>query len=117
MARRENLSPDIKACLETLLLLTTILLNRLGLNSKNSSSPPSSNQNRGKKSRAQNGRKPGGQSGHTGMTLQQVPSPDKILVVKIDRLTLSQRQYHDARHETRQVIDIEINRVIIEWQA
>ncbi|MBW2647753.1 MAG: IS66 family transposase, partial [Deltaproteobacteria bacterium] len=48
IAQEKDLSPALKASLEVLLLLVTILANRLGLNSKNSSKPPSSDPNRGK---------------------------------------------------------------------
>jgi len=42
IAQERDLSPALKASLEVLMLLVTILANRLGLNSKNSSKPPSS---------------------------------------------------------------------------
>ncbi|MCK9295566.1 MAG: IS66 family transposase [Desulfobulbaceae bacterium] len=112
-----NLSPAIKASLETLLLLVTILLNRLGLNSKNSSKPPSTDPNRVKRPRVQSGRKPGGQPGHTGTTLQQVPDPDESFIIEIDRATLPHGQYRQAGYETRQVIDLDIGRVVTEWKA
>lgn len=47
VAAEKDLSPALKASLEVLLLLVTILTNRLGLNSKNSSKPPSSDPNPG----------------------------------------------------------------------
>jgi hypothetical protein len=50
IAQESNISPALKASLEVLLLLVTILANRLGLNSKNSSKPPSSDPNRKKES-------------------------------------------------------------------
>ena len=46
MAAEGNLSPALKASIEVLLLLISILVNRLGLNSKNSSKPPSTDPNR-----------------------------------------------------------------------
>ena len=49
IAQEKHLSPTLKASLEVLLLLVTILANRLGLNSKNNSKPPSSDPNREKK--------------------------------------------------------------------
>jgi len=72
MASESELSPALKASIEVLLLLISILVNRLGLNSKNSSKPPSSDPNRIKKSRKTGERKPGGQPGHKGKTLQQI---------------------------------------------
>jgi transposase len=41
-----NLSPALKSALEVILLLVSILLDRVTLNSKNSSKPPSSDPNR-----------------------------------------------------------------------
>ena len=49
--QEKTLSPALKASLEVLLLLVTILANRLGLNSRNSSKPPSSDPNRKKESK------------------------------------------------------------------
>lgn len=113
----DGLSPALKASLETLLLLVTILLNRLGLISKNSSKPPSADPNRTKVKRASNGRKPGGQLGHTGTTLQQVADPDEINIIPIDRSTIPPGRYRDVGHESRQVIDLNISKFVTEWQA
>jgi len=117
LANEENLSPALKASLETLLLLVTILLNRLGLSSKNSSKPPSADPNRTKTPRVSNGRKPGGQLGHTGTTLQPVPDPDEINIIPLDRSTIPPGQYRDAGYESRQVIDLDICKFVTEWQA
>ena len=40
IAQEENLSPALKGSLEVMILLVSILVNRLGLNSRNSSKPP-----------------------------------------------------------------------------
>lgn len=117
LTTEEGLSPALKASLETLLLLVTILLNRLGLNSKNSSKPPSTDPNRTKRPRASNGRKPGGQHGHAGTTLQPVPDPDEINIIPIDRATLPPGEYREAGYESRQVIDLDIAKFVVEWQA
>lgn len=113
----ESLSPAIRASLETLLLLVTILLARLGLNSKNSSKPPSADPNRTKSPRISTGRKPGGQPGHGGTTLQPVPEPDEIKIIPIDKSTLPPGQYQEAGYESRQVIDLDISKFVTEWQA
>ena len=60
----------VKSSIELLLVLVTLLLNQLGLNSRNSSKPPSSDPNRKKKKKAPSTRKPGGQKRHNGTTLQ-----------------------------------------------
>lgn len=117
LADETNLSPALKASLETLLLLVTILLNRLGLNSKNSSKPPSTDPNRTKRARCSNGSKPGGQLGHTGTTLLPVADPDEIKLIRIDRSTIPPGQYRDAGYESRQVIDLDICKLVTEWRA
>lgn len=117
VAAEENLPPALKVSLEALLLLVTILINRLGLNSKNSSKPPSTDPNRARKPRVPSGRKPGGQHGHAGTTLQQVADPDEIKIVEIDRKSLPVGDYREIGYESRQVIDIEICRIVTEWRA
>ena len=117
IAAESNLSPALKASIEVLLLLISILVNRLGLNSKNSSKPPSTDPNRVKKSRNTGERKPGGQPGHKGKTLQQVDDPDEIKIIPVDRRSLPQDQYREAGYETRQVIDVDITTVVTEWRA
>ena len=120
LLKQENdLSPALRSALEVLLILVTLLLNRTTLNSKNSSKPPSSDPNRKKSSKkANNGRKPGGQKGHHGITLEPVADPDEVTELTIDRRTLPKgRQYHEAGHEKRQVIDIDITRFVTEYQA
>lgn len=117
LATEEGMSPALKASLETLLLLVTILLSRLGLNSKNSSKPPGADPNRTKRPRVANGRKPGGQPGHAGTTLQPVPDPDEINIIPIDRTTIPPGQYREVGYESRQVIDLDISKFVTEWQA
>jgi transposase len=117
IASESNLSPALKASIEVLLLLISILVNRLGLNSKNSSKPPSTDPNRFKKSRKTGERRPGGQPGHKGKTLQQVDNPDEIKVIPVDRNSLPKGQYCKAGYETRQVIDVDITTVVTEWRA
>ena len=58
------------------------LENRLNKNSSNSSKPPSSDglSRKPKSLREQSGKKPGGQIGHEGKTLNQVVEPDQIVV-------------------------------------
>jgi len=117
IAAEKDLSPALVASLEVLLLLVTILTNRLGLNSKNSSKPPSFDPNR-KKDRTEPGeRKPGGQYGHVGTTLQPVANPDLVKDLKVDRSTLPAGNYRTVGYESRQVVDLDISTVVTEWRA
>jgi len=117
IAKEKNLSPALKVALDVLLLLVTILANRLGLNSKNSSKPPSTDPNRKKKLKEPGDRKPGGQHGHIGTTLKQVSDPDEIKDIKLDRSTLPPGSYRITGYETRQVVDIDISTFVTEWRA
>ena len=119
LKKEKDLSPALRSALEVLLILVALLLNRMTLNSKNSSKPPSTDPNRKKSSRqGQSSRKPGGQKGRNGTTLQPVADPDEVEVLTIDRRTLPKGpQYREAGHESRQVIDIDIARFVTEYRA
>jgi len=117
VAAEKDLSPALKASLEVLLLLISILVNRLGLNSRNSSKPPVTDPHRQKEPKKPTGRKPGGQKGHTGRTLKQVANPDIITIIPVDRSLLPPGQYRETGHESRQVIDLDISTVVTEWRA
>ncbi len=117
IAEDKDLSPATKSLLEILVLIITLLANRLNLNSKNSSKPPSSDPNREKANKQKSGKKPGGQEGHIGNTLKKVEVPDKVKVIPIDHATLPSGTYREVGHECRQVFDIDISRVVTEYQA
>jgi len=116
LAQEKDLSPALRASLEVLLLLVSLLLGRLGINSKNSSKPPSADPNREKTLKSK-GRKPGGQVGHNGATLQPVLEPDLIRLISVDRRILPPGDYRDAGFETRQVFDLDISTVVTEFRA
>ena len=97
-----------------LLLLVSLLLNRLGLNS---SKPPSTDPFRKKQPRPASGRKLGGQPGHVGGTLRQVADPDIVREIAVDRSLLPLGLYRVVGHETRQVIDLDITTAVTEWRA
>lgn len=114
----KNLSPALRSTIEMLLLIVTLLTNRLGLNSKNSSKPPSSDPHRPRKEKTPSGKKAGGQHGHLGAMLKKVESPDEIQVIRIDKRTLPRAgRYHDAGFEWRQVIDVEFTVKVTEYRA
>lgn len=115
--QEKNLSSSLRAALEVLLLLVTLLLNRTTLNSKNSSKPPSTDPHRLKPTRKKSSNPTGAQAGHVGKTLEKVDDPDFVEVLPIDRRSLPKGHYHQVGYETRQVVDIDISRVITEYQA
>jgi transposase len=117
--KEPDLSPAFKSALHVLLVLVSLLLNRTTLNSKNSSKPPSSDPHREKSSKKGNSnRKPGGQLGRTGTTLQKVDTPDVVKTLNVDRRALPRgRTYQEHGYETRQVIDIDISRFVTEYRA
>jgi len=118
LEEEENLSPALRESLKLLLTLVTVLLNRLGLNSRNSSKPPASDPNREKKRKNGSGNQPGGQKGHAGNHLELVDDPDHIEVLKVDRATLpADGNFQCVGHERRQVFDIQISRVVTEYRA
>ncbi|MCP8690540.1 DUF6444 domain-containing protein, partial [Marinobacterium sedimentorum] len=111
-------SPSLRAAIEMMMVLIQIMTGRLNTNSANSSTPPSQDPNRPKKSRSKGERKPGGQPGRIGTTLQPVEDPDAIKALKLDRRTLPKgSEFRVVGYERRQVIDLDISRFVTEYQA
>jgi transposase len=113
----KKISPALRAMIEMLLLIISLLSGTLGLNSQNSSKPPSIDPNRKKKPRGKGTNKPGGQPGRIGTNLEPVSNPDTIIPIKIDKRCLPKGTYHEVGFESRQVIDIEISRIVTEYRA
>ncbi|MCP4703508.1 MAG: IS66 family transposase [candidate division Zixibacteria bacterium] len=113
----KRLSAATKSMFEILILIITLLANRLNLNSTNSSKPPSSDPNRKKRQKRKTGKKPGGQKGHVGTTLKKVDNPDNVEVINVDRSKLPAGQYRHVGFDARQVFDIDISRVVTEYRA
>jgi transposase len=113
----KTLSPQVKAMMELLVMVIHLLMAKLGLNSKNSSLPPSQDPNRERLRSTGKTRKPGGQPGHPGRTLEKEKNPDIIKELPVDRTLLPEGEYKRAGFETRQVIDIEISKVVTEYRA
>jgi transposase len=86
-------------------------------NSKNSNLPPAMDPSREKTSKAKNKRKPGGQPGHEGNTLQPVDNPDEIKELKIDRKALPPGKWKNAGYKRRQVFNLVIKRHVTEYRA
>jgi len=112
-----SVSPALKSSIKLLLVLVTLLLNQLGLNSSNSSKPPSTDPNRDKKKKKPSDKKPGGQNGHNGTTLQKFPDPDVIEDIPVDKTTIPEGAYKDVGYESRQIVDIDITRIVTEYRA
>ena len=88
---------------------------RLALNSRNSSKPPSTDglaKPAPKSLRQKTGRRPGGQPGHAGRTLQPVRHPDHLQVHLLDRCPCGHCQGRSLRqepllgYEKRQVFEL-----------
>jgi hypothetical protein len=99
------------------------LRGRLKQDSSNSHRPPSSDLGKRKRnnSRTRSGRKPGGQRGHKGHTLQQVVKPDKTVVLRPGFCPCGHgfgTQAEPERVEKRQVFDIPPPKLeVTEYQA
>jgi transposase len=113
----KQLSAATKSMFEILILIITLLANRLNLNSTNSSKPPSSDPNREKQPKNKTDKKPGGQKGHAGTTLKKVDDPDIIEPIEVDRSKLPPGRYRQVGYDARQVFDIDISRVVTEYRA
>jgi transposase len=94
-----------------------MLVEWLGLHSKNSSIPPSKDPNRTKKPKEKNDKPAGGHKGHKGTTLVQSDSPDKVETQYVEGKHLPRGKYHEAGFIKRQVVDIDISKVITEYRA
>jgi transposase len=112
------LTRAIKAALDMLLLLVTLLIDQTGLNSRSSSIHPASDPNRKKVLKAKSAHKPGGQRGSKGTTLAMVDNPDEVIDLLIDRGTLPKGvSFKAVGYETRQEIDMTITRFVTEYRA
>ena len=103
------------------------LESKLAKNSSNSNKPPSSDKhNLGKKpkkttsSRKKSERKPGGQPGHKGHTLEMSSKPDEIITLPVDNCISCHRRLKNraAELEKRQVFEIPEPKIwVSEYQA
>ena len=113
----KTLTPALKMSIELILVIVVMLASKLGLNSKNSSIPPSKDINRKKQTKDKSDKSAGGQKGRTGKTLTQTETPDEIEVILVDRDRLSQGHCREVGFQKRQVVDIDISKVVTEYQA
>lgn len=121
-ASDRSLSTSFRSVLELLILIIELLLRRGNINSRNSSVPPSQDPYRKRGGLEVVGvagkRKPGGQSGHKGETLERIANPDHVEELSIDRRSLPRgHEYARVDDEIRQVINISITRSVTEYRA
>jgi transposase len=117
LEEEKQISPALKAMIELLLTIIMLFAGRLSLSSRNSSKPPAADPNRQKKNKNNAKNKPGGQPGRTGVNLQPVAKPDKIVRISLDPSLLPKGDYREIGFEARQVIDLEISRMVTEYRA
>lgn len=120
----KNISPVLSSSIELLIVVIQMLVDRQSMNSTNSSLPPASDQRqrrraKDKKKRKKKGQKSiGGQPGHEGVTLTQYEDPDEVIELSIDRRTLpAGENFKACDPETRQVIDLNLEFIVTEYQA
>ena len=117
LAQEKDLSPAFQSVIEVLLMLVSVLLNQVTLNSTNSSKPPSSDLNRKKNKRNKSNKPAGAQKGHVGKTLQKIDDPDSVDVIYVDQSILPEDSYRQVGFKTRQVFDLDISRIVTEYRA
>jgi len=121
LAEEEHLSSALRATLEVMIMLVQLMANRLSLTSRNSSKPPSTdrfkNQEGDETSKPGKQKKPGGQPGRIGTTLQKIDEPDEIEILEVDQSLLPPGTYQEIGFEVRQVFDIDIRRLVTEYRA
>lgn len=115
LKEEKNISPALHSAIELLLIVVTLLFNRLSLDSRNSSKPPSQVPNR-EKEKKRTGKKPGGQNGHKGKTLVKVSELDETIERKVEHCSQCSKNIESQKaegYETRQVFDIEIKKIVV----
>jgi transposase len=119
LAEEAHLSPALRSILEVMIVLVKLMANRLSLSSRNSSRPPSTDRfaKGDKPNKDDSGKKSGGQPGRVGTTLKKITDPDDIKYLSVDRSTLPPGDYRVVGFDCRQVFDIDISRIVTEYQA
>lgn len=119
LAEEAHLSPALRSILEVMIVLVKLMANRLSLSSRNSSRPPSTDRfaKGDKPNKDDSGKKSGGQPGRVGTTLKKITDPDDIKYLSVDRSTLPPDDYRVVGFDCRQVFDIDIRRIVTEYQA
>jgi len=120
LAEEKEMPFATKSLMELLLLVISLLVERLNLDSRNSSKPPSQDPNRKKKSKDKKANNQGGQKGHAGKTLEKVSNPDETIehLVKECGGCHNDLQLQQAKsYELRQAFEVIIKRHVVEHKA
>jgi transposase len=123
LSKDESISSALKRSIQLLIIVIGMLVDRQKMNSVNSSLPPSGDNKRRsrpkyKKRKRKNAKPVGGQVGHDGTTLTQYEDVDEEIPLSIDLRTLpSNINFTEAEAEKRQVIDINFEFIVREYQA
>jgi transposase len=83
----------------------------------NSHTPPGGSHIKPATPREKGKRKPGGQEGHRGHTHELEPAPDKVVVLPPPEKVAGPDWRREDDVERRQVIDLEIRKTVVEFQA
>lgn len=110
---KEPLSDPAKSKIKDLILVASIMKDRLSTNSKNSSQSPSKDELKNKKDNS-NSRKPDGQKDHKGNQLKPVQDPDEIVDIPVDQSQFPDGHYTSLGYESRQVIALRLFRHVID---
>jgi len=70
-----------------------------------------------KRKQSSSNKQRGGQNGHKGYRLEKVKNPDRIKILKIDQTILPPGEYKEVGYESRQIVDIEIKKIVTEYRA
>lgn len=97
-----------------------ILIARINKDSSNSSKPPSTDGFKKPHSgslRKRSGKKPGGQPGHVGHTLELFAEPNEVIEKKVDACECGGKMLYDGDYDAKQIVDISVIVNVIEERA
>jgi transposase len=117
LTKEKEISSALKVSINLILVVIKLLVDRLGLNSSNSSIPPSQDPNREKQKKSNKKKNVGGQKGHKGHSINKISDPEIIKDIPINRSKYPESDYKEVGFESRQVIEINISRTVIEYRA
>ena len=117
LANDPSINASTRSLMSLLLLIIKLFIARSSKSSRNSSIPPSQDPNRERQRKTTGKRKPGGQPGRVGTTLEPVENPDEIRVLECDPAHLPAGHWKDAGFEIRQVFEVRMHRHVTEYRA